>query len=157
MNGYDIEDLAPGMTASFSKTVTDADLILFAAVSGDNNAIHIDDEYASATRFGGRIAHGFLTASVISAALATRLPGPGVVYLGQTLRFRAPVKPGETVRATVTVTRVDAEKSQAALSTVCHVADKVVVEGEALVHVGSAHRRAASAAAQTSPSSSEAA
>lgn len=92
-NGYDVEDLEPGMSASFSKTITEADIVLFAAVSGDTNSIHLNDEFAAATRFGGRIAHGFLTASMISAAIANRLPGPGTVYLGQQLRFKAPVNP----------------------------------------------------------------
>ena len=77
MNGYDVEDLRPGMRATFSKTITEADIVLFAAVSGDNNALHVNEEFAATTRFGGRIAHGFLTASVISAAVANRLPGSG--------------------------------------------------------------------------------
>ena len=102
LNGYDVEDLRVGMSASFSKTITEADLVLFAGVSGDNNAMHVNEEFAAATPFGGRIAHGMLTASVISAAIANKMPGPGTIYLGQNLRFRAPVRPGETVHATVT-------------------------------------------------------
>jgi 3-hydroxybutyryl-CoA dehydratase len=104
MNGHDIEDLQPGMSATFSKTITEADIVLFAGVSGDNNAVHVNEEFAADTPFGGRIAHGFLTASVISAAVANRLPGPGTIYLGQQMRFKAPVRPGDTVHATVTVT-----------------------------------------------------
>ena len=86
MNGHDIEDLRPGMSATFSKTITEADIVLFAGVSGDNNAVHINEEFAAGTPFGGRIAHGFLTASVISAAVANRLPGPGTVLNCQTRR-----------------------------------------------------------------------
>ena len=133
LHGYDIEDLKAGMQATFSKTVTDADIVLFAGVSGDGNAMHTDEEFAARTPFGGRIAHGLLTASLISAALANRLPGPGAVYLGQQLRFRAPVRPGETVHATVTVLSVDERKSRVVLSTVCRVGQTVVIDGEATV------------------------
>lgn len=145
MNGHDIEDLHPGMQATFSKTVTEADIVLFAGVSGDNNAIHTNEEYAAGTRFGGRIAHGFLTASVISAAVANRLPGPGTVYLAQQLRFLAPVRPGDTVHATVTVRSVDRERARAVLQTVCHVRELAVIEGEATVMTTSAARREAAA------------
>ncbi len=139
--GYDIEDLSVGLSASFAKTITEADIVLFAGVSGDNNAIHTNEEFAATTQFGGRIAHGFLTASVISAAVANRLPGPGTVYLGQQLRFRAPVRPGDTVRAVVTVKSVDLAKARAVLDTVCFVGDKVVVDGEATVMTTSSVRR----------------
>ena len=145
-NGYDIEDLQVGMTATFAKTITEADIVLFAGVSGDNNAIHTNEEFARSTIFGGRIAHGFLSASVISAAVANRLPGPGTVYLSQSLRFRAPVKPGDTVHATVTVKTLNLEKARAELDTVCTVNAKVVIEGEALVMTSSSVRRAATAA-----------
>lgn len=140
-NGYDIEDLVIGMSASYAKTITEADIVLFAGVSGDNNAIHTNEEFARSTQFGGRIAHGFLTASVISAAVANRLPGPGTIYLSQALRFRAPVKPGDTVHATVTVKSVDLARARAELETVCHVNGKVVIDGEALVMTSSAARR----------------
>ena len=115
LNGYDIEDLAVGMTATFAKTITEADIILFAGASGDNNAMHINDEFAKTTPFGGRIAHGFLTASVISAAVANRLPGPGTVYISQQLNFRAPVRPGDTVCAHVTVREVHQDRARALL------------------------------------------
>ena len=141
-NGYDIEDLAIGMSASYAKTITEADIVLFAGVSGDNNAIHTNEEFARTTIFGGRIAHGFLSASVISAAVANRLPGPGTVYLSQSLKFRAPVKPGDTVHATVTVKSLNPEKARAELDTVCTVNGKVVIEGEALVMTSSSARRA---------------
>ena len=133
LGGYDIEDLQPGQTASFAKTVTEADILLYAAVSGDLNAVHLNEEFAATTQFGGRIAHGMLTAGFISAVLGNRLPGPGTIYLGQTLKFKAPVRPGETVTATVTVREVITEKRRAILETVCTVAGKVVLAGEATV------------------------
>ena len=144
--GHDIEDLHEGMSASFAKTITEADIVLFAGVSGDNNAVHTNEDFAKDTVFGGRIAHGFLTASVISAAVANRLPGPGTVYLGQQLRFRAPVRPGDTVQATVTVKSVDPIKARAVLETVCRVGAQVVIDGEATVMTTSRARREAAAA-----------
>ena len=143
MNGYDIEDIKVGMAASFAKTVTEADIILFAGASGDNNAIHINEEFARGTSFGGRIAHGFLTASVISAAIANRLPGPGTVYISQQLNFRAPVRPGDTVRADVVVKEMIQDRSRVVLETVCRVGETIVIEGEAVVKVTSAAKRAA--------------
>ena len=142
LNGYDIEDLSPGMTASFAKTITEADIVLFASASGDNNAMHTNEEFARRTQFKGRIAHGMLTASVISAAIAAKLPGAGTVYLGQNLRFLAPVRPGDTVNATVTVTEIIPEKRRVALATVCTVAGKVVVDGNAVVMTTSRRQRA---------------
>ena len=133
LDGYDIEDLNVGMSASFAKTITEADIVLFAAASGDNNAVHINEEFAQTTLFKGRIAHGMLSASVISAAIAGKLPGPGTIYLGQNLRFKAPVRPGDTVEATVTVKELQPEKRRVALTTVCTVKGKVVIEGDALV------------------------
>lgn len=133
LDGYDFEDLSPGMSATFAKTITEADIVLFAGASGDNNAMHINEEFARTTPFKGRIAHGMLTASVISAAIAGRLPGAGTVYMGQNLRFMAPVRPGETVHAKVTVKELNPEKRRVTLTTVCTVGGKVVVDGEALV------------------------
>src|SRR6202163_1698490 len=95
LGGYAFADLRVGMCATFAKTVTEGDIVLFAAVSGDNNAIHINEEFAAGTIFKGRIAHGLLSASVISAAIANKLPGPGSIYVSQSLRFRAPVRPGQ--------------------------------------------------------------
>lgn len=143
LNGYDIEDLEVGMSATFSKTITEADIVLFAGVSGDNNAIHINEEFARTTPFGGRIAHGMLTASVISAAVANRLPGPGAIYLDQKLSFRAPVRPGETVNATVRVKELIVERRRVILETICRVGDTVVIDGEAMVMVGSSKKRQA--------------
>lgn len=137
MSGLFFEDLSVGQTASFSKTITEADILMFAAVSGDTNPVHIDAEYAATTPFKQRIAHGMLSAGLISAVLGTKLPGPGTVYLGQSLKFRAPVKLGDTVTATAEVTALDAEKKRATLRTVCTVGGKPVIEGEALVMVPS--------------------
>lgn len=142
LNGYDIEDIQLGMSATFAKTITEADVVLFAAVSGDNNAMHINEEFAQTTAFKGRIAHGMLSASVISAAIAGRLPGPGTIYLGQNLRFKAPVRAGDTVHATVTVTEMIPEKRRVKLETLCTVAGKVVIEGDALVMPTSRAQRA---------------
>ena len=147
LGGYNIEDLQTGMSASIAKTVTEADIVLFAGVSGDNNAVHVNEEFAATTPFGGRIAHGFLTASVISAAVANRLPGPGTIYLGQQMRFKAPVRPGDTVHAQVTVVSVDEARARAVLATVCRVRDTVVIEGEAQVMTTSRARREAAQAA----------
>ncbi len=133
LQGYDIEDLHVGMTATFAKTITEADIVLFAGVSGDNNAVHINEEFAQKTMFKGRIAHGMLSASVISAAIAGKLPGPGTIYLSQSLKFKGPVRPGNTVHATVTVKEIIAEKRRVVLTTECSVDDVVVIEGEALV------------------------
>ena len=147
LNGYDIEDLAVGMTATFAKTITEADIILFAGASGDNNPMHINDEFARSTPFGGRIAHGMLTASVISAAVANRMPGPGSIYISQQLTFRAPVRPGDTVHARVSVREVNRERGRVALETVCKVGETVVIEGEAVVKPTSQTKRATAAAA----------
>jgi 3-hydroxybutyryl-CoA dehydratase len=130
-NGFDIEDLQPGMNASISKTITDADIVLFSGVSTDTNAVHLNEEFAKTTMFGGRIAHGMLSAGLISAVLGNRLPGPGTIYMGQTLKFKAPVRPGDTVTATATVKEVIVEKKRVVLETVCTVGGKVVIEGEA--------------------------
>ena len=142
-NGYDIEDIAVGMSAETAKTITEADILLFSAVSTDTNAVHLDEEFGKTTMFGGRIAHGMLSASLISAVLGTRLPGPGVIYLNQSLRFKAPVRIGDTVHAKVTVKEVIAEKSRVVLDTVCSVGGKVVIDGEAMVMATSRAKREA--------------
>ncbi len=131
------EDLAIGQTASLGKTITEADILLFAAVSTDTNPVHINAEVAKASIFGERIAHGMLSAGLISAVLGTRLPGPGSIYMSQTLRFRGPVKIGATVTATVEITALNPEKKRATLTTICTVDGEVVIEGEALVQVPS--------------------
>ncbi|MFN5791041.1 MAG: MaoC family dehydratase, partial [Burkholderiales bacterium] len=127
------DELFVGQNAALSKTITETDIILFSAVSMDTNAIHLDEEYAKTTRFGTRIVHGMLTGSLISSVLANRLPGPGTIFLSQSMKFLAPVHPGETITATVTVTEVFKEKNRVRLETVCSVNDKRVLEGEAVV------------------------
>ena len=130
------DTLEPGQSAAFSKTVTEADVVLFAGVTGDMNPAHIDEIAARDSRFKGRVAHGMLSASLISTVLGTRLPGPGTIYVGQTLRFTAPVRIGDTVTARVTIRELDAERRRARLETVCTTQDgTVVVEGEAEVLV----------------------
>jgi 3-hydroxybutyryl-CoA dehydratase len=134
--GLALEDLAVGMTAAYEQTVTEADIQAFADVTGDHNPLHLDEEFARHTRFGGRIAHGMLTAGFISTALAT-LPGPGTIYLSQTLAFRAPVRIGDTIEARVTVAEILPEKRKVRLTTQCRVGDTAVVDGEAMVIVRS--------------------
>lgn len=128
-----VDEIKVGQTATQSKTITETDIILFSAVSTDTNAIHLDEEYAKTTRFGTRIVHGFLTASLISSALANRLPGPGTIFLSQNMSFKAPVHPGETVVAHLEVIEVDYVKSKVKIKTTCYVGSTIVVEGEALV------------------------
>jgi acyl dehydratase len=126
-----------GDTASRSKTIADADVRAFAAVSGDHNPIHVDDDFASGTFFKRRIAHGMLSASLISAVLANDLPGHGSIYLGQTLKFVAPVFIGDEITARVTVTSVRDDKPIAKLETVCvNQHNEIVIKGEATVHYG---------------------
>lgn len=128
-----IEDIEIGMTRHLRKTVTNRDIKLFAEVSTDHNPVHLDDAYAQDTTFQGRIAHGMLTAGLISAVIGEQLPGHGTVYLGQSLRFMAPVRPGDTVYAEVKVTAIDYAKRRVTLETHCAVGDTVVLKGEALV------------------------
>lgn len=128
-----LEELTVGKTAEFAKTITEADITLFAGVTGDFNPVHVDAVAAAKTRFGGRIAHGMLSAGLISAAIANRLPGPGSIYLGQTLKFTLPVRIGDTVTATVTVSEM-LPKRRIRLSTVCtNQNGEIVLEGEATV------------------------
>jgi len=128
-----IEDIEIGMTRHLRKTVTNRDIKLFAEVSTDHNPVHLDDAYAQDTTFEGRIAHGMLTAGLISAVIGEQLPGHGTVYLGQSLKFMAPVRPGDTVTACVKVTAIDYAKRRVTLETHCAVGDTVVLKGEALV------------------------
>jgi 3-hydroxybutyryl-CoA dehydratase len=149
LHGLFFEDLAVGQTAVIARTITDADIVLFAGISGDTNPVHINEEFAAGTMFSGRIAHGMLTASFISTVIGTRLPGPGCIYLSQSLRFKAPVRVGDTIWARATVTELFPEKRRAALSTTVTVRDKVVLEGEALVMVPLRATRARPAAASS--------
>lgn len=131
MYGYNFEELKEGMTAAVSRTVGEADILMFAGVSGDTNPVHMDAEFAASTMFGGRIAHGMLSAAFISTVFGTRLPGPGCIYLSQTLKFKAPVKVGDTVVARVTLTSLKPEKRRAVFATVCTVGATEVLSGEA--------------------------
>ncbi len=135
LHGYYFEDLEEGMTDVFAKTITDADIITFAGISGDTNPVHLNHEFASETMFEGRIAHGMLTASFISTVIGTKMPGAGCIYVSQNLRFKAPVRSGETVTATCTVTKLIPEKRLIELKTVCTVSGKPVVDGEATIMV----------------------
>lgn len=127
------EDLAVGRSESLMRTVMERDVALFAELSGDANPIHLCDHFAANTKFGQRIAHGMLTASLVSALLGTRLPGPGAVYLSQTLTFLAPVKIGDVVTARVEVVELVAERRRARFFCECLVDGKAVMEGEAWV------------------------
>lgn len=128
-----IEDMEIGMLRSRKKQITDHDIIAFADVSTDRNPVHLDEAYAQETMFQGRIAHGMLTASLISAVVGEQLPGHGTVYLSQSLRFMAPVRPGDLLEAFVKVTAIDHAKRRVTLETYCMVGNTVVLKGEALV------------------------
>src|ERR1700747_1045258 len=132
------EDLSLGMTEALSKVIDASDVVGFAEVTGDRNPIHLSEHFAAKTPFGTRIAHGLYTASLISAVWGTRLPGPGAVYISQTLNFRAPVKIGDQVDVTVTVAELIPERQRARLACSFTVADEIVLDGEALVKVPSA-------------------
>jgi 3-hydroxybutyryl-CoA dehydratase len=131
LRGKYLDEITEGMSAIFSKTVSEADIVLFAGITGDTNPVHLDEEFAKPTMFKGRIAHGMLTAGFISAVFGTKLPGPGCIYMSQNLKFKAPVKIGDTVRARVTVSAIDQEKARVTFATTCHVGDKIVLDGEA--------------------------
>lgn len=125
-----------GDSAETTKRITEADIEVFAEVTGDRNPIHLDDKFAKTSRFGGRIAHGMLTASLISAVIANKLPGEGSVYLGQSLQFVAPVFPGDDVTARVTIKEVREDKPIVKLETICmNQRSEIVIRGEATVLV----------------------
>lgn len=131
LHGYYLEDLKVGMTASVEKTISDADVVQFAELSGDTNPVHLNEEYASSTAFKARIVHGMFNAALISAVLGTRMPGPGAIYIDQQLRFRAPVFIGDTVTAIAEVEEINVERRRVKLKTICKVGDKIVAEGHA--------------------------
>jgi 3-hydroxybutyryl-CoA dehydratase len=137
LHGYFIEDLTVGMSASYAKTITETDIVIFAGISGDNNPLHMNEEFARESIFKGRIAHGMLTAVFISTVLGTKLPGPGCVYLNQEVKFKAPVRSGETVNTTVTISDIILKKKRVIAQSVCWVGDKVVVEGTSMLLVPS--------------------
>jgi 3-hydroxybutyryl-CoA dehydratase len=135
--GLFFENLEIGLAKESEHHVDEAAVALFADASGDHNPLHLDAEYAATTQFGERIAHGMLSAAYISALLGMEMPGPGSIYLGQTLKFRAPVKLGDTVTARVEIIALDVEKNRATVATTCRVGETVVVKGEALILVPS--------------------
>lgn len=133
MQGLYFDELSIGQSAEMRRVVGAADLAIFAEVSGDNNPVHLDEAYARTTTFGERIAHGMLSGAYISAVIGTQLPGPGTIYLSQSLRFRRPVRIGDEVAAKVTIKALDPARGHVTLETVCEVGGKTVVDGEALV------------------------
>lgn len=128
-----IEELEIGMSRSLAKVIGEKEIALFAELSEDFNPLHLDEDYAAGTMFEGRIAHGMLAAALFSALLGERLPGHGTVYLGQNLRFRAPVRPGDEVVASVTVTAIDRDRRRVTLECLAKVGDTAVITGEAMV------------------------
>lgn len=133
MTALFFEDLSIGQSAELTRTVDEKAIQGFADVSGDHNPVHLDEAFAATTQFKTRIAHGMLSAAFISALIAGKLPGPGAIYLGQTLSFKRPVKVGDEVTVTATITALDPEKARVTLSTVCTVGGKTVLDGEALI------------------------
>lgn len=137
LHGYYLEDLEPGMSALVAKAFTDEDVAMYARLSLDDNPLHMNKAFAARTRTGGRVIHGMVTASLISAIIGTRLPGPGCLWMAQDNRFLAPVRIGETVQATATIEEIDAAKQRVRLTTICEVGETVVLQGHALVWVPS--------------------
>lgn len=135
--GLFIEDISIGQSADYRRTVAEADITAFAEVSGDSNPVHMDQAYAEATLFKGRIAHGMLSAAYISTVIGMKLPGPGAIYMSQSLKFRAPVRIGDEVVTICTVTEINLEKKRITLACVCQVGETKVVTGEALIMVPS--------------------
>jgi 3-hydroxybutyryl-CoA dehydratase len=134
-HGHYLEDLEVGMSAAFGKTITEADILLFAGVSGDTNPMHLDESFARGTMFEGRIVHGMLTSSLISTVIGTKLPGPGAIYISQSLKFMAPVRAGDTVLARAIVSAIDHERGRVTLETTCSVGNREVLKGEAVIMV----------------------
>lgn len=129
------EKIEVGMSASYSQTITDTDVKQFAGISGDHNPVHVDDEFAAASRFKKRIAHGLISGSFFSALFGTKLPGPGCVYVAQSFNFKRPVYLGDTVTAIATVTSIDPVKRRVFFDTVCKVRNKIVIDGAAELYV----------------------
>lgn len=139
--GYILEELSPGMSAELRIPITHARIMAFAEASGDFNPLHVDEEYAAASAYRGRVAHGLLSASFVSAVVGTILPGPGAIYLGQTLNFHKPVRIGDVVTARVTVRSIDPGSARVILATECLVDGDAVLEGEATIRVPRRRRR----------------
>lgn len=137
LHGFYFEDIEIGMSESFEKTVSEEDVIAYAGLSGDVNPLHMDDEFARGTRAGERVVHGMVTASLISTLVGCRLPGPGCLWMGQTIRFLKPVRAGERVRARAEVVEILRERQRIRMLTTCQVGEITVIDGEALVWVPS--------------------
>jgi 3-hydroxybutyryl-CoA dehydratase len=134
MNGKTVDEMQVGERASFTKTISEADVYLFAGITGDFNPVHVDRVAAEASAFKARIAHGMLTASLISTVLGTQLPGPGAIYLSQSLKFRAPVFFGDTITATVEVAELLPAKNRVRMHTSCaNQRGEIVAQGESLL------------------------
>ena len=131
LHGYYLEDLEVGMSDSFAKTISEADVYGFAGISGDTNPVHINEEYAATTPFGQRIAHGMLSAALISTVAGTKLPGPGAIYVDQQIKFKAPLFIGQTARAEITVKEINERRRRVLCDTNVYVGDKVIATGEA--------------------------
>ncbi|PHO10264.1 MULTISPECIES: MaoC family dehydratase [Malaciobacter] len=135
LNAIPLEEIKIGMSATYSQTVTDADIKSFAGISGDRNPVHLDEKYAEESRYKKRIAHGMMTASYFSALFGTKIPGEGCVYVAQSLKFKRPVYVDDTVTATVEVIQVDLSKKRVFLKTTCKVNNKIVTDGEAEIFI----------------------
>jgi 3-hydroxybutyryl-CoA dehydratase len=135
LHGYYLEDLEVGMSASYAKTISESDVYMFAGISGDNNPIHINDDYAKTTPFKKRIVHGMFSAALISTVAGTRLPGPGAIYIDQQIKFRAPVFIGDTAKATLTVTDIDQKRRRVTAKTDVHVGETLVATGTGIFMV----------------------
>ena len=142
LHGYFIDEIKVGMTAVYVRTVTETDIVQYAQISGDDNPLHVNEEFAKQTVFKGRIAHGMLTCGYISAVLGTKLPGPGCAYLNQNLNFRAPVRIGDTVQTRVTVKEVAVEDNLVICEVVCSIGEKVVIDGISTLWVPNRRKKA---------------
>ena len=131
----EINEIKIGMSESYSQTISEADVKAYAGISGDRNPVHMDDEYAEKSRYKKRIAHGMISSSFFSALFGTKLPGPGCVYVHQSLNFKRPVYIGDTVTAIITVTKIDEIKNRVYFDTVCKVKNKIVIDGKAELYI----------------------
>lgn len=135
ISSLSIEEIQIGMSATYSQTITDSDIKNFAGMSGDNNPVHMSDEYAESSRFKKRIAHGLMSASFFSSLFGTKIPGPGCVYVSQTLNFLRPVYLNDTVNASILVTSINLEKKRVFFDTICKVKNKKVISGKAEIYI----------------------
>ncbi|MDN5130871.1 MaoC family dehydratase [Aliarcobacter butzleri] len=131
----EINEIEIGMSESYSQTISESDVKAYARISGDRNPVHMDEEYAEKSRYKKRIAHGMISSSFFSALFGTKLPGPGCVYVNQSLNFKRPVYIGDTVTAIITVTKIDEIKNRVYFDTVCKVKNKTVIDGKAELYI----------------------